>query len=166
MRYMSSLVIVFALLEPAGAPAQAEEKDVSVPISALVLFTSGVGYFQHDGTVEGNAKMELTFSTGQINDLLKSLVLRDLDGGMISSVTYSSRDPITRTLKSFSVDLTSNPNLSNLLVQTRGEAITVTLASGNSLTGTIISVETRQVAGGAKGEITGDYLTMNTSTGM
>ena len=37
--------------------------------------------------------MELTFSTGQINDLLKSLVLRDLDGGTISSVTYSSRDP-------------------------------------------------------------------------
>ena len=85
--------------------------------------------------------MELTFSAGQINDLLKSLVLRDLDGGTISSVTYSSRDPITRTLKSFSIDLTSNPTLANLLTQTRGEAIEVTLASGNTLTGTIISVE-------------------------
>ena len=109
-----------------------------------MLFTSGVGYFQHDGTVDGNAKMELTFSTGQVNDLLKSLVLRDLDGGTISSVTYSSRDPITRTLKSFSIDLTSNPTLADLLTQTRGEAVEVTLSSGNTLTGTIISVETRR----------------------
>jgi len=157
---------MIALLAPSAASAQSEEKDVTVPISALVLFTSGVGYFQHDGTVEGNAKMELTFSTSQINDLLKSLVLRDLDGGTISSVTYSSRDPITRTLKSFSIDLTSNPTLSNLLIQTRGEAITVTLASGNTLTGTIISVETRQASTGAKGEIAGEFLTMNTAAGV
>src|SRR5208283_1249372 len=166
MRYMSSLVIVFALLEPAGAPAQAEEKDASVPISTLVMFTSGVGYFQHDGTVEGNAKMELTFSTGQINDLLKSLVLRDLDGGAVSSVTYSSRDPITRTLKSFSIDLTSNPTMANLLAQTRGESVAVTLASGNTQTGTIISVETRQLPTAAKGEITGDFVTLNTAAGI
>ena len=166
MRYASTLVVMIALLAPSAASAQSEEKDVTVPISALVLFTSGVGYFQHDGTVEGNAKMELTFSTSQINDLLKSLVLRDLDGGTISSVTYSSRDPITRTLKSFSIDLTSNPTLSNLLIQTRGEAITVTLASGNTLTGTIISVETRQASTGAKGEIAGEFLTMNTAAGV
>ena len=87
MLYASTLVVMIALLAPSAASAQSEEKDVTVPISALVLFTSGVGYFQHDGTVEGNAKMELTFSTSQINDLMKSLVLRDLDGGTISSVT-------------------------------------------------------------------------------
>ncbi len=109
--------------------------------------------------------MELTFSAGQINDLLKSLVLRDLDGGTISSVTYSSRDPITRTLKSFSIDLTSNPTLANLLTQTRGESVAVTLASGNTQNGTIISVETRQASTGAKGEIAGEFLTVNTAAG-
>jgi hypothetical protein len=166
MRNLSALLLALVLFTPVAAFAQTDEKDVSVPISTLVLFTSGVGYFQHDGTVDGNAKMELTFSTGQINDLLKSLVLRDLDGGTISSVTYSSRDPITRTLKSFSIDLTSNPTLSNLLIQTRGEAIAVTLASGNTLTGTIISVETRQASTGAKGEIAGEFLTMNTAAGV
>jgi len=170
MRPIASLVfataLVFSLLVPRAVSAQADEKDASVPISTLVLFTSGVGYFQHDGTVEGNAKMELTFSAGQINDLLKSLVLRDLDGGTISSVTYSSRDPITRTLKSFSIDLTSNPTLANLLTQTRGESIAVTLASGNTQNGTIISVETRQASTGTKGEIAGEFLTMNTAAGV
>ena len=170
MRPVASLAfaaaLAFSLIAPRAANAQADEKDVSVPISTLVLFTSGVGYFQHDGTVEGNAKMELTFSAGQINDLLKSLVLRDLDGGTVSSVTYSSRDPITRTLKSFSIDLTSNPTLANLLTQTRGESVAVTLASGNTQNGTIISVETRQASTGAKGEIAGDFLTLNTAAGI
>jgi hypothetical protein len=159
-------VLALALLAPCAAFAETEEKDVTVPISSLVLFTSGVGYFQHDGVVDGNAKMELTFSAGQINDLLKSLVLRDLDGGSITSVTYSSRDPITRTLKGFSIDLTSNPTLASLLTQTRGESIEVTMTGGNALTGAIIGVEERQASAGPKGDIAGEFLTLNTAKGV
>lgn len=166
MRPLTGFLLVLILLTPLSASAQAEEKDVTVPISSLVLFTSGVGYFQHDGTVDGNARMELTFSSDQINDLLKSLVLRDLDGGAVSSVTYSSRDPITRTLKSFSIDLTSNPTLAGLLTQTRGESVEVGMTGGNKLTGSIIGVETRQVQSGPKGDVTGDFLTLNTQAGI
>jgi len=166
MRPLTGSLMVLLFLAPLGASAQAAEKDVTVPISSLVLFTSGVGYFQHDGTVEGNARMELTFSSDQINDLLKSLVLRDLDGGSVSSVTYSSRDPITRTLKSFSIDLTSNPTLSGLLTQTRGESVEVSMTGGNKVAGSIVGVETRQIQAGPKGDVTGDFLTLNTQTGI
>jgi hypothetical protein len=170
MRFVTVLFLVSSFLFPLALSAQTEEKDVTVPVSSLVMFTSGVSYFQHDGTVDGNAKMELTFSTGQINDLLKSLVLRDLDGGTISSVTYSSRDPITRTLKSFVVDLTSNPSLSNLLSQTRGEPIEVTVMGGNKVSGTVISVETRPVISGGRGAdqvaVPGDFLNLNTQAGV
>ena len=151
---------------PLTAAAQADEKDVSVPLSKLVLFTSGVGYFQHDGVVEGNARMELTFSAAQINDLLKSLVLRDMDGGSISSVTYSSRDPITRTLKSFSLDLTANPSLANLLTQARGEGIEATMTAGTKISGAIVGVESRQVAVSGKEPLSADFLTINTPTGI
>jgi len=131
----ASLIVVACLLlvAPLATFAQTDEKEVSVPLSSLMLFTSGVGYFQHDGVVDGNAAMTLTFSAGQINDLLKSLVLRDLDGGAISSVTYSSRDPITRTLQGFSIDLTTNPTLAGLLTQTRGEMVEATLTGGTLL---------------------------------
>jgi hypothetical protein len=166
MQRIIAALFALVLLPAAGAFAQADEKSADVPLSALVLFTSGVGYFQHDGVVDGNAKMELTFSTDQVNDLLKSLVLRDLDGGTISSVTYSSRDPITRTLKTFSVDLTSSPTLSNILTQTRGEEIIVTMSSGNSIRGSIISVETRQASSGAKGDFAGEFLNLNTAAGV
>ena len=111
---IASLALLASCAVSAALGAQ-EEQDVNVPLAKLVMFTSGVSYFEHDGTVDGNARMELTFTVAQINDLLKSLVLRDMDGGSISSVTYSSRDPITRTLKSFSLDLTTNPSLTSLL---------------------------------------------------
>jgi len=143
-----------------------EEKDVTVPLTRLVLFTSGVGYFQHDGAVDGNARMELTFSASQINDLLKSLVLRDMDGGAITSVTYSSRDPITRTLKSFALDLTANPSLTALLAQARGEQVEATLIAGTKVTGAIVGVETRQVASAAKEPVSADFLTLSTATGI
>ncbi len=161
-----SCAVPAALSSQASASGSQEEKDVTVPLTRLVLFTSGVGYFQHDGVVDGNARMELTFSTSQINDLLKSLVLRDMDGGSVSSVTYSSRDPITRTLKGFSLDLTSNPSLTALLAQARGEPVEATLTGGTKVTGAIVGVETRQVASSGKEPVSADFVTLNTSTGI
>ena len=46
-----------------------------VPVKQVVLFSSGVGYFEHFGTVNGDGSTELRFQTEQINDVLKSLVV-------------------------------------------------------------------------------------------
>ncbi len=77
-----------------------------LPVQQVVLFSSGVGYFERRGHVDGNATLDFKFNVADINDLLKSMVLEDLGGGRISAVTYGSRDPITKTLKSFAIDLT------------------------------------------------------------
>ena len=71
-----------------------------LPIGQVVLFTSGVGYFQREGTVEGNARVDLSFPVQDINDLIKCMVLRDLDGGHVSAVSYDSNAPVEKTLKS------------------------------------------------------------------
>ena len=106
-------VATFAADEnPATQPAG---KQADVPVKAVVLFSSGVGYFEHFGTVTGNGSTELRFKTQQINDILKSLVLQDMEGGKVSTVTYPSQDPIAKTLKSFQVDITNNPPLADLL---------------------------------------------------
>src|SRR6185437_1978246 len=96
-----------------------------LPIGQVVLFSSGVGYFQREGSVEGNARVDLSFPVTDINDLLKSMVLRDLDGGHISTVSYDSNAPIERTLKSFAVNLTTNPSFAQILDQARGEKVEV-----------------------------------------
>jgi hypothetical protein len=128
---------LFAADEPAGQPA----KQADVPVKAVVLFSSGVGYFEHYGTVVGNGATELRFKTQQINDILKSLVLQDMDGGKVSTITYPSQDPIAKTLRSFQVDITNNPPLADLLNQLRGAKLTITRADGGKIAGTVLGVE-------------------------
>src|SRR6185369_16117929 len=123
--------------------AFADDKPSPLPLKKVVLFNSGVGFFEHLADVEGNAKVDLKFNVGDINDLLKSMVLQDLGGGKISTVTYGSMDPITKTLHTFSIDLTSNPTLADLLQQVRGEKIEIDAPT--KVTGVIISVEKRKV---------------------
>ncbi len=97
----------------------------ALPIKQVVLFNSGVGYFQREGDVDGNARVDLTFPVGDINDLLKSLVLQDAQG-RIGTVSYDSQDPIDKILRSFALDLNNNPTFGQILNQARGEKIEVT----------------------------------------
>src|SRR4051794_12430046 len=122
---------------------------VSLPISQVILFNSGVGHFTRSGEVEGEARVDLTFPKQDINDLIKSMTLRDLSpAGRVAAVTYDSHDPIDRTLASFAINLNNSPPLANILTQARGEQVEVTLVSTASqpgnLVGKIMGVEQQQ----------------------
>jgi hypothetical protein len=136
-------------MAPATQPAAAAD----VPVREVALFSSGVGYFEHYGTVHGDGSTELRFKTSQINDILKSLVLQDLDGGKVAAVTYPSQDPIAKTLKSFQVDITANPPLADLLNQLRGAKVTIAV-NGEKTVGIILGVEKKRVT--VKGEKSDD----------
>src|SRR5262245_11787245 len=133
--FCSSLLVLCTAVTRGQLAPQAD-----VPVKQVVLFSSGVGYFEHFGTVKGDGSTELRFKTGQINDILKSLVLQDLDGGKVSTITYPSQDPIAKTLRSFQVDITANPPLADLLNQLRGAKVTVQ-AQAEKLSGTVLGVE-------------------------
>src|SRR6266566_8040526 len=135
--------------KPAAAPAPDSPR---LPVKGVVLFSSGMGYFQREGEVEGDARVDLTFPAGDVNDLIKSLTLQDLNGGLVSAVSYDSHDPVERTLKSFAVDLTGHPNLMGLLEQARGEKVEILLQQSagqqsGTLAGTVIGVEAQKQAG-------------------
>jgi hypothetical protein len=152
-----------ALLLLVSAISAQEEPKAELPLKHLVLFTSGVGYFQRDGDVTGAARLELSFDAKDVNDLLKSLVLRDFDGGQVSSVTYASRDPVTKTLKSFAIDLTGDPALAQILAQARGEEVEI--LGGAAQRGTIVGVEMRSVP--VKDTVVGKaFLNLLTADGL
>ncbi len=113
-----------------------------VPVQRVMLFSSGVGYFEHAGRVRDEVATELRFKTSQINDILKSLVIQDQDGGKIGAITYASQDPLEKTLRSFQVDITQNPSLAELLNQLRGARVTVVMPT-ERISGTVLGVETR-----------------------
>lgn len=160
------LVAAGGLLVPA-AFAQEDEKaggQKAVPLGKVVLFTSGVGYFEHRGEVDGDAKIEMRFNVDDINDLLKSMVLEDRGGGKISTVTYGSRDPITKTLKTFPIDLTNNPTIGDILNQVRGQKIQVDAPT--AATGVLLGVEKRKKEVGQEETIELEYLNLLTDEGM
>ena len=144
----------FAVPEKAAGAAGKQDVDpkqvVTLPVSQVVLFNSGVGYFARSGEVENEARVDLAFPETDINDLLKSMTLHDYNGGHISAVSYDSREPVSRTLSSFAINLSSSPTLAQILAQARGERVevvmnpTVTTQPGN-LQGTVVGVETQKV---------------------
>lgn len=148
--------------EAAGAGAAA--KPNALPLKHIVLYSSGVGFFERGGEVEGAAEIDLEFKTDAINDLLKSLVFQDLGGGKIAAVTYGSKDPVEKTLETFSLDLAHNPSLADLLRQARGEAVEID--TPERVAGTIVGVETRKETLGDGDPIDVDYLTLFTKEGL
>lgn len=153
------LAVVLTVLSISSRIAAAED----LKVSRVALFNSGVGYFECAGSVDGNASSELKFRTGQINDILKSLVLRDFDGGSIAAVQYASRDPVEKALKSFGVDITNRPTLGQLLDSLRG--VPVEVKTPNAVTGLIMGVEKRKMETD-KGTIERDVLTILADEGL
>jgi hypothetical protein len=126
---------------------------VTLPVTRVVMFNSGVGYFSRSGEVDGDARVDLAFQELDINDLIKSMVLEDFGGGRVAAVSYDSREPIERTLASFSINLNGDPSLAGVLQQARGERVEVTTnpTAANQpgkLTGSIVGIELQAVAVG------------------
>ena len=147
------------------ASGQEGKPTADLPIRRVVMFSSGVAFFEHAGTVEGTAEVELQFDARDINDLLKSMVVQDAGGGRITAVRYGSKDPIIRTLSRFRIDLTENPSLADLLQQVRGEAVEIDAPT--RMAGTIVGVERRNVPAGKDGAVvTAAFLNLLTEEGL
>ena len=158
------LILVSVLLFP--WPALAEE-GAPLPLSKIVLYSSGMGYFQHDGTVNNRTRLDLRMHASQINDMLKSLVVQDFGGGRVSTVTYGSRDPVTKTLGNFGINLNGNPTLGHILTQVRGELVEV--AAPNPVNGTLLGVEKKTEAigeGALRRIVEQEYVTLVTEDGF
>ncbi len=148
-----------------AADADGQKKSKDLPLAKVVMFNAGVGFFEHSGVVHGDATIDLKFNVRDINDLLKSMVVQDRDGGHVSTVTYGSKDPITKTLQTFAVDLTNNPTLGQILNQMRG--VNVQVDAPNNITGVILGVETRKrEAGKDSHTVDVEYLNLLTDEGL
>jgi hypothetical protein len=134
-----------------------------LPLTRVNLFSSGVGYFERDGVVEGEDSIELTFSVDQVNDVLKSMVLQDFNGGTISAVDYPTQQPLQKALEAFAIKIGDNPTLGQLLDRCRG--LRVELTGETDLAGLILGVETRKIVEGEQ-SYTAEFLNVLTNEGM
>ncbi len=112
-----------------------------LPITRVVLYKHGVGFFERRGAVTGTTSVDLHFKAGEMNDVLKSLTTMDLGNGIVSSVSYESVKPIERQLEEVAVSLGDTDAVSGLLNQVKGARVAIEIG-GKAVEGTVLGVET------------------------
>jgi hypothetical protein len=135
----------------------------SLPVKRVVLYKSGVGYFEHQGGIRGSQDVSIPFTSGQLNDVLKSLTVLDLNGGRITGVEYGSTAPADRQLGDLRLPVGEKASLTEFLSALRGARLEV--RNGTAvITGRLLSVERKtRIAGGTTLEV--DYISLLTESG-
>lgn len=134
-----------------------------LPVRRVVLYKSGVGYFEHLGQVRGDQTVAIDFTSAQLNDVLQSLTVLDLNGGRITGVDYNSQASLNQRLGALRLPLGEKTNLAEFLTALRGARVEI--RSGDvAITGRILSVERKtRVSGGTTLEV--DLATVVSDTG-
>lgn len=157
--------LLFSIVNIANAaPGDDAESSAStnLPVDRVVLFKSGVGYFQHKGNVANDSQIAIPFRVEQINDVLKSLVVSDPQGA-IREVRYPSQDPLERSLAGFAIDLSEATDLPSILRQLRGAELAV--KTPDTITGRLVSVKTKTIERD-ESIIEETYITLATDDGL
>jgi hypothetical protein len=111
-----------------------------LPVKRVVLYKNGVGYFEHSASVHGDQELGIDFTTGQLNDVLKSLTVVDLGNGRISGVRYNSIAPLGERLKALRLPFGEQVSRTEFLSALRGARVEVH-SKAESATGRLLSVE-------------------------
>jgi len=142
---LTSAVLVCSSLMQAQTPAAPQPREQSqatdrLPVRRVVLYKSGVGYFEHVGRVRGNQDVTIDFTSGQLDDVLKSLTALDLDGGRITNVGYNSEAGLDRRLGALRLPAGQNTCGAEFLSALTGARLEVRSATAR-WSGRLLSVE-------------------------
>ena len=139
----------FAQKKPANAKAvpvvlkgaeKTPDSAARLPVRRVTLYKNGIGYFEHTTRVRGTQDLRIDFTTGQLNDVLKSLTAVDTGDGRISSVRYNSTAPLSERLKSLRLPFGLQTTNADFLNALRGARVEVRSGT-TSATGRLLSVE-------------------------
>ena len=136
---------------PAKTPAKSPEASKplesttihQLPVRQVVLYKNGIGYFEHLGSVAGNQRVAIDFTSAQLNDVLQSLTALDSRDGRVTAVSYNSALPIDQQLKTLALGLQDYPATVAIYHSLRGQRVEVT-GSGAPITGRLVNVEFRR----------------------
>ncbi len=130
------------------APAKVSASPVELaagdrlPIKRVVLYKNGVGFFEHLGRVRGTQQVSIDFTSGQLNDVLKSLTTVDLGNGKVTGISFNSDDPANRKLGTLSLPLDEETTALAFLGALRGARVEVQSGAG-PIIGRVLAVEQR-----------------------
>ena len=115
-----------------------------LPITRVVLYKHGIGHFEREGTVDGDATLALTFTQAEVSDVLKSLTVLDEGGGHIASVSYDSTKPLEQLLAEVALSIPDDNSVVGLLPQIKGVQVRLHTGVDDPIEGSLIGVDTTE----------------------
>ncbi|NBC32190.1 MAG: hypothetical protein GVY13_05885 [Alphaproteobacteria bacterium] len=103
----------------------------------VALSTGGVGYFEYEAVVTGDAALSLDVRLDQVDDVLKSLVVYD-SAGSIGAISLPGREPLREAFRELPFGPAALASPAALLEALRGAAIRV--EGPRDLAGRVLSV--------------------------
>jgi hypothetical protein len=109
-----------------------------IPIHEVVLYKSGVGYFERGGLLRAGESARLDFKTSDMNDVLKSLTISEQNGGKVTGLRYDSSEPLDKKLADFPFKIDGQASLALFLDQMRGAKVELKYGA-ETISGTVVS---------------------------
>ena len=158
------LLVAFSSGQSSTPPANQADSAARLPVTRVILYKNGVGYFEHAGHVRGSQDVNVDFTTAQLNDVLKSLTVLDLGKGRITGVSYNSNAPLAKRLGSLHLPVGDNPTTAQFLDALRGARLEVKSGS-ESATGRLLSIDEREILIKGDQKITVDQISIVSDSG-
>jgi hypothetical protein len=172
MRFLKVAVLCFVLASVSSGRSSFGQSSNStaadsagrLPVTRVILYKNGVGYFEHAGHVRDSQDVNVDFTTAQLNDVLKSLTVLDLGKGRITGVSYNSNAPLERRLGSLHLPVGENPTTAQFLEGLRGARLDVRSGS-ESASGRLLSIDEREIPIKGDQKITIDQISIISDSG-
>ena len=109
-----------------------------IPIRQVILYKSGVGYFERSGQLGPGESARLDFKASDMNDVLKSLTIEDRNGGKVTGLRYDSSEPLDRKLADFPFKIGGQASLAVFVDQMKGAKVEIKYGA-ETVSGAIVS---------------------------
>ena len=139
---MHHLLSFVALLGLFAFPLSAFAQDLA--LKRVMLSSGGLGYFEYEATVNGDATLQLTVSLEQVDDVLKSLVVYDDKGGVGGLSLPGPRAAGARPSRTCRSTRTRSARRPTSCRRSKGAQVTV--GGARAITGRIVSVQRRDAS--------------------
>jgi hypothetical protein len=138
LRLLRECSLGLILVISVGIPAEAAE----LALKRVMLSSGGVGYFEYETTVDGDATLTLDVALDQVDDVLKSLIVYD-NGGHAGEITLPGREPLAQGFADLPFDQSALGSVADLLNALQGAEIRI--GGDKPLTGRLVHAEDETV---------------------
>ncbi len=134
-----ALSLALAACGPSSTPQAGPHDASELPVTRVVLFQNGVGYFERRGTVDGD-RVVIQVRPEQLNDLLTSLTIVDQSGGRAVSVGLPLEKTGAQQLAELPEQVQQAGGLLAVLAAFRGARVAIDGEEGE-IAGRVLGVE-------------------------